>query len=130
MACAARTCAGCAELSGTPGRAPLPLMGRVTGAGRCRAGVVGGTCGRVDSRGPWRSGYHSRGDGASGNLPAVAGQRVSTARHQYPIAPADLDRSTGVMTFKVQVVTRTESGEEVVRDVACVNRVKSLSLNL
>jgi hypothetical protein len=26
------------------------------------------------------------------------------------------------MTFKVQVVTRTESGEEVVRDVACVER--------
>ena len=26
------------------------------------------------------------------------------------------------MTFKVQVVTVTESGEEVVRDVACVER--------
>src|SRR6516162_4908000 len=95
MACAARTCAGCAELSGTPRRAPLSLLGRVEGAGRCRAGAVGGACGRVDSRGSWRSGYHSRGDGASGNLPAVAGQRVSTALHPYPIAPADLARSTG-----------------------------------
>src|SRR5262249_19824496 len=97
-------------------------MGRGTGAGRCRAGAVGGACGRVDSRGSWRSGSHSRSDGRSGELPAVAGQRVSAALHQYPIAPAELDRSTGVMTFKVQVVTLTESGEEVVRNVACVER--------